>query len=171
MRFATATGRSTSLSRESGDFFRDVYEMHEYDPQDALILGNANVRFTLTTHYIAAYAMRYESSASLVYSSDTAYNERVAALAAGADLFVCEATLGPHGVEHTGVHGHISAAEAGLLAQKAGVKALMLTHYGAECDTLELKRAAQVAFTGDIAVADDHMQIIVGEKLQAVATR
>jgi ribonuclease BN (tRNA processing enzyme) len=156
-----------ALSRESGDFFHDVYELHEYDGRSTLPLGDAGIRFALTTHYIAAYAMRYESRASsLVYSADTAYDERVATLARRANLFLCEATLGAHGREVDGVHGHISAEEAGRLAQAAEVKKLLLTHYGAECDPRELERAARISYSGEICVADDHQQIALGVDLQ-----
>jgi ribonuclease BN (tRNA processing enzyme) len=157
-----------ALSRESGDFFHDVYELHEYDAQTTLRLGDAGIRFAQTTHYIAAYAMRYESGASsLVYSADTAYEERLATLARRADLFLCEATLGPHGREVDGVRGHISAEDAGRLAQAADVKRLLLTHYGAECDPRKLKRAARISYSGEVRVVDDHQQIAVGADLQA----
>ena len=156
-----------ALSRESGDFFHDVYELHEYDVRTTLWLGEAGIRFALTTHYIAAYAMRYESeSGSLVYSADTAYDERVATLARRADLFLCEATLGAHGREVDGVHGHISAEEAGRLAEAAEVKRLLLTHYGADSDPRELERAARISYPGDVRVVDDHQQIAIGADLQ-----
>jgi ribonuclease BN (tRNA processing enzyme) len=152
-----------TLSRESGDFFHDVYEMREYDTRQAISLAGGSLRFASTTHYIDAYAMRYEvAGGSIVYSSDTAYNEGVARLAERADLFLCEATLGASGRETGDVHGHISAEEAGRLAQLAGVKQLLLTHYGAECDTQELKRAACSTYQGEVSVADDHLRMVIG---------
>ena len=120
----------------------------------------------MTTHYIAAFAIRYTSrDTCIVYSADTAYDERVIALARNADLFLCEATLGAHGSESGSVKGHICAAEAGRFAQMAGVAQLMLTHYGAECDLAELEAAARSAFTGEVFIADDHQSIVIGEKL------
>jgi ribonuclease BN (tRNA processing enzyme) len=152
-----------TLSRESGDFFHDVYDMQEYDTRRELSLAGGTMHFALTTHYIDAYAMRYDvAGSSIVYSSDTAYNEGVAELADRADLFLCEATLGASGCETGEVHGHISAEAAGRLAQLAGTKQLMLTHYGAECDTQELKSAARSTYQGEVLIADDHLQMAIG---------
>lgn len=153
-----------SLSRESGDFFHDVYEMQEYDPESVLQIGSSKLRFALTTHFIDAYAIRYTSGdASIVYSADTAYDEKVRELAGGANLFLSEATLGAHGIESGPVKGHICAAEAGQLAQLANVRSLVLTHYGTECNVTELELAARSTYRGEIIVADDHQRITIAD--------
>jgi ribonuclease BN (tRNA processing enzyme) len=78
------------------DFLADVYDVREYDPDAALEIGAVRVRFAPTAHYIPTFAIRCDvEGASVAYSADTAPAAAVATLAAGSDLFLCEATLAP----------------------------------------------------------------------------
>lgn len=139
-----------------GDFITQVFEVHTYDPSAPLAIGAGEIHFALTSHYIPAFAMRYERHGqSLTYSADTAPDERIVDLARGSDLFICEATLLADDVER-GMRGHSSGREAGQMAQAAGVHRLVLTHY-AECATArDLDEGARDCFSGEILVADDH---------------
>ena len=64
---------------------------------------------------------------TLAYSGDAGACPQLARVAAGADLFLCEATLtqGPCAEEGH----HLRAATAGRLAAENGAKRLLLTHY------------------------------------------
>ncbi len=145
-----------TFAHEGGDFLGDVYELHEYDPSQPLSFGGATLRFTPTAHYIPAFAARWErDGASVVYSADTAPDRRVVELARGCDVFLCEATL-RSGETEPGGRGHCTAAEAAEMAQAAGVRRLVLTHYGEESTATDLELAARGIFAGEIVVADDH---------------
>jgi ribonuclease BN (tRNA processing enzyme) len=145
-----------ALPREGGDFLADVFELAEYDPSQPLRIGGATVTFAPTTHYIPAFAMRWQhGTASATYSADTAPDERIVALARESDVFLCEATLRRGETEH-GVRGHSSAEEAAAMARDAGVRRLVLTHYPQESTSVDLDRAARDIFGGEIVVADDH---------------
>jgi ribonuclease BN (tRNA processing enzyme) len=135
------------------DFLDEVFEVREYDPAQPLRINDLLLRFAKTRHYIDTYAMRAEREhASIVYSGDTAPCDAVVELARGCSLFLCEATLGLGGED--GQRGHLSAAEAGELADRARVARLMLTHYSAEAPQ-QLVQAAQRKFPGPVSVADD----------------
>jgi ribonuclease BN (tRNA processing enzyme) len=153
-------GMVSALPREAGDdFLSTVYELQEYDPSQPLRLGGATLRFAHTAHYIDAFAMRWERDGiSVVYSADTAPDERVVALARESDVFLCEATL-RHGQREHGMRGHSSAAEAAQMARDAGVRRLVLTHYGEESTAADLEEPARELFGGEIVVADDHRTI------------
>jgi ribonuclease BN (tRNA processing enzyme) len=139
-----------------GDFITEVFDVRTYDPSAKLAVGGGHVRFALTSHYIPAFAMRYERHGqSVTYSSDTAPETRVVDLARGSELFVCESTLLADDVER-GMRGHSSAREAGQMAQAAGVRRLILTHYGERATARDLDESAREHFDGEIAVADDH---------------
>jgi ribonuclease BN (tRNA processing enzyme) len=142
-----------------GNFLTEVFDVRTYDPAAKLALGRGVLRFALTSHYIPAFAMRYQSgSQSVTYSADSAPEERLIALARGCDLFVCESTLLADDIER-GMRGHSSAREAGQMAHAAGARRLVLTHY-AECATArDLDQSARQHFAGDVVVADDHMVI------------
>ena len=145
-----------AFPREVGDDFLEVFALREYDPSRPLAIDGATLRFAHTAHYIPAFAARWErDGASVTYSADTAPDERVVALARESDVFVCEATLRDGQVEH-GMRGHCSAAEAATMARDAGVRRLVLTHYGEESTSRDLDQAAAAIFNGEIVVADDH---------------
>jgi ribonuclease BN (tRNA processing enzyme) len=151
-----------ALAREdNSDFLDCVFEVHEYNPSGALEIGDLRLTFAKTIHYIDAYACRAEhAGASIVYSADTAPSKAVAALVRGCGLFICEATLGL-GSEDSASRGHLSAREAGEMAEEAGVHRLLLTHYGSEVAPRELEDAATTVYHGPCAVADDGTELTV----------
>lgn len=146
--------------KETPDFFGEVFDVQEYAPGSQLEIGDCTLSFAAAQHYIPAYALRAESpSGTFVYSSDTAPCDAVPDLAHQADIFLCEAALGPLGVETGNVKGHSSARNAGEMAARAGAKHLVITHYSASADPLDLFSAAREVFGGEITVADDGLQI------------
>lgn len=86
------------------------------------------------------FAVRIDvaQGSSVVYSSDTAPCDAVVALARGADTLVHEATFPERDRGRFGAHS--TAAEAGQIAARAGVRRLILTHieaaYHDEVDAL-----------------------------------
>jgi ribonuclease BN (tRNA processing enzyme) len=145
--------------KDDAEFFAGVLDLREYDPHQALELGDCIVRFERTVHYVPAYAMRFATPAGVfAFSADTAPCAAVREIARDADLFLCEASLGPGGTEK-GKRGHLNAAEAGEIAGAAGVRHLMLTHYGASSRPQALQAAAARAFRGRITVADDGTEL------------
>ncbi len=139
------------------DFLGASFDIAEFDPAKPLSIGEGVLHFAATTHYIDAYAIRYDrGERSVTYSADTAPDERVVALARETDLFLCEATLLAGKVEAGGVRGHSSAADAARMAADAGVRSLVLTHYGEDARAHDLDESARTIFHGDIRVADDH---------------
>jgi ribonuclease BN (tRNA processing enzyme) len=92
-----------------------------------------------------------------VYSGDTDESDSLAELARGADLLVCEAS------NPFKVPGHLTPAEAGRLAARAGVKRLLLTHFYPPCDTVDVVALATREFGGEIFKAEDGLRVEVGE--------
>jgi ribonuclease BN (tRNA processing enzyme) len=151
----------TFQSEGPNDFLDEVFDVREYDPKGELFVGNLAISFAKTIHYIDAYAVRVErDGASVCYSSDTAPCKRVEALAHGCNLFLCEAALGL-AVETGPVRGHLSAVEAGEMAQRAGARRMVLTHYGTEFAPGELEDAARSVYHGPCAIADDGTELTV----------
>ena len=142
----------------SHDFLSEVFEVKTYDAATPLKIGDLNLRFAATAHYIPTFALRIEAAgASVTYSADTAPDEGVAALARGTDQFLCEATL-RSGESDVEPRGHLSALEAGQMAQRAEVGRLTLTHYPGEFAIEDLRAHAAQAFSGAVDIADDHRQ-------------
>ncbi len=144
---------------EADNFFGGVFDLREYAPDESLRIADCSVRFAKTVHYIPAYAMRIETPDGVLgFSADTAPCAAVPKLVRGAEVFLCEAALGPRGHEN-GKRGHLNAQEAGEMAASADVRHLLLTHYGATAPPVELHDAAAASFKGPITIADDGLEI------------
>lgn len=150
-----ALDRVVSPFEKADAFFDGVMDLRTYDDEAAVGIGSFTLRFAPTRHYIRAFAIRVEAGAvALTYSADTAPEENVVALARGAGIFLCEAALGADGREEE-PRGHSNAREAGEMAEKAGAKHLVLTHYDAQADPAQMLAAASSTFAGSVTVADD----------------
>jgi len=91
----------------------------------------------------------------LAYSGDTRPCKNLITLSKDADLLICDATF----AEEMDTKMHSGAREAALMAKKAGVKQLALTHFSRRYqDVRELEKEAKKAFPSTI-VAEDFMRI------------
>ncbi|MFC7305615.1 ribonuclease Z [Streptomyces monticola] len=88
---------------------------------------------------------------------DTRLCDGVHALAAGCDLLVIESTFLDEDEQLAVDHGHLTAAQAAVVARDAGVRHLVLTHFSQRySDPGEFARQARAAgFTGELTVAAD----------------
>lgn len=122
----------------------------------AFDLGPLAVRTSPNEHgAMPNFAVRVDAvrGRSVVYSSDTRPCDAVVALAGGADTLVHDATYSERDRGHVGAHS--TAAEAGDVAARAGVRRLILAHIGAEYhDAVDaLADEARARFTGDVEIA------------------
>lgn len=147
------------------DFLDEVFDVREYEPNVALTIGDLTLRFRKARHYIDTFSIRAEcGDATFVYSADTAPCDALVEHAAGAGLFLCEATLGT--CSEPLPRGHCTPAEAGEMARRAGVERLMLTHYGAESRVDRLEAAAAATFGAPVAVADDGDEVEISSRTE-----
>lgn len=134
-----------------GSALARAFELRTYDEGAAFAVGGFEIDAIRVPHYTrAAYALRVSGQGRvLTYSGDSAPGPALARAADGADLFLCEATLGDDAYDGD-LRGHLSAREAIELAAAADVGRLVLVHRpfelaapeGIECasdgDTFEL---------------------------------
>jgi len=91
----------------------------------------------------------------LVYSGDTRPCKNLVTISKDADLLICDATF----AEEMETKMHSGAKEAAIMAKKAGVRQLALTHFSRRYqDVRELEKEAKRAFPNTI-VAEDFMRI------------
>ncbi len=98
--------------------------------------------------------------AILVYSSDTRPTESVMYAAKGADVLIHEATYLDELRDRAVTTGHSTALEAGRVAEAAGVKKLILTHFSAryrEEDLAKFEEEASKAYRGEVIAARDFL--------------
>jgi len=119
-----------------------------------LEIGGLAVRFVPTKHSLPGYSVSFEGPGKLVFSSDTARTEGLVSLAAGADLFLCEAS----GMDSDAGYMekiHLTARQAGEVACAAGVKRLLITHFWPEYDPAELGIQAAAGFGGQVTAVQE----------------
>ncbi|MEI8202343.1 MAG: ribonuclease Z [Bacteroidota bacterium] len=97
-------------------------------------------------------------SYSYAYCSDTRYDEKIIPFIKGVDLLYHEATFLSDRIENAHDKLHATAAEAAIIAKKAGVKQLLIGHYSAryrEDEDLEnFRREADEHFPNTILAKD-----------------
>jgi len=124
--------------------------------QDEFSIGKLKVRSAPTGHTPESIAYRLEDGEhTLVYSGDAAPQGKLAQLADKADLLVCECSF-PAGWE---TEDHLNADTAGIIAQHAGVKSLVLTHTYPPAQAVDLVAQVRRHFDGMVQVAVDGLHL------------
>jgi ribonuclease BN (tRNA processing enzyme) len=124
-----------------------AFELREFVPGEPFEAAWFTVEPLRLPHYtMQAYGFRVSHGGkTLAYSGDSAPTEELAALASGADLFVCEATLAD-GTTDGEIRGHLTAEEA--LAAADGP--VLLTHRPIELPSPEGVTVAHDGLTVEI---------------------
>lgn len=125
---------------------------------DEMEIENISFRFHETKHQEKCYAMRIEyQNKSMVYTADTGWEDSLVELASGADLLVCEASLFNH---QEGLNdGHLTAGQAGRLANQSGVNSLMITHFPHQGSLSQLQEEAEQAYGKNVMRANKGVTI------------
>lgn len=104
----------------------EVFDFHTLKP-GSFEIGPFQVRTERMAHPVETYGIRVEHGGrSLTYSGDTGVSAALDELAAGTDLYLCEASF-VHGKESI-PDLHLNGREAGASAAAAGAGRLVLTH-------------------------------------------
>jgi ribonuclease BN (tRNA processing enzyme) len=170
---------ATRIADEGRKPIAPLVHVHE-SSTGGLVLEDENVKVTaaLVQHPLVSPAFGYRFDGldrSIVISGDTAPSDNLIELARGADVLVHEAMYLP-GIDRLAarlpyaatlkqhlIASHSSAEDAGRVAQAAGVKTLVLSHFvppddPAITDEMWLT-AARVHFAGTIVVGKDLLEI------------
>jgi len=92
----------------------------------------------------------------IAYVADCCYTQenvdKIVRLAQGADLFFCEAAFLEKDSDKARAKDHLTARQAGIIARKAGVKALSVFHFSPRYEDCPetLEQEAQLAFKGGV---------------------
>ena len=130
-------GHAEDLAHFEALTLSNVSQGIAYQPDDSLELGPFMITFIKTVHPVPCFAMRIlekKTGKVLVFTADTGYFDDLAEFCQGADLLITD-TYFLEGMENH--HAHLTSKETGLIAKKAQVKQLMLSHLRQDID-LEL---------------------------------
>lgn len=118
--------------RETGSVLVDGKEIHEED---------------------VSYVRKGDS---FIYISDTKMNESLPKMAINATMLLCESTYLHEQKDLAKKHKHMTAKQAGMVAEEANVGTLVLTHYSARYpDIKEFEKEAKSVFSGKVHAAKD----------------
>lgn len=96
---------------------------------------------------------------SFVLIPDTTLNQSIPVLAEQADLMVCEASFTNQHEQKAVAFKHLTAAQAALLAQQAGVERLILTHFSQRYTNAEQHLAEAKVHFPNVEAAHDFLKV------------
>lgn len=133
------------------DALCQVYDFRDLTPGRRAI-GPFSITMDRVSHPIEAFGFRISADdKTLTYSGDTGSSENLDKLAAGSDLFLCEASW--HDSPRNPLGVHMSGREAGETAKRASAQHLVLTHIVPWADPPALLEEAKSVFDGPITLA------------------
>lgn len=137
---------------EPSDSLEKVFSFQPVGDGDKVEIGDLTVSFATTDHTVPTVASRWEGGGgSICFSADTGPEGHWIDLAAGADLLVCEASVTEPEL------GHMTGGQAGTVASRVGVGALLLTHLRPQTRRDGQLESAGRAFDGPVRLADPQM--------------
>ena len=117
------------------DLIEKSFALEEYDAGSTVEVGTLRARFQEVPHFTTTYAVDFSSAnggGRFTYGADCRPGDELIRIAKDTDLLIVEATLALP--ERTGVRGHMTPAEAGDQARRAGAHRVVLTHISDELD-------------------------------------
>jgi ribonuclease BN (tRNA processing enzyme) len=150
------------LGEDSREYLPRVFACEPIVAGREFGVGEMALSFFPTRHPTEGYSVRLEGAGwTMAYSSDTSPCPGLDEAAAGADLFICEATLTSSYVEEAS-HGHLTSLQAGQVAARAGVKSLLLTHIWPAFDMQDILEEVKKVYKGKVALAREGMELHLG---------
>lgn len=125
----------------------EQFDFVDHVDGETVQLGPFAVTSRLVDHPVPAFALRIATDThTLVYSGDTGPTEALVELATGADTFLCEASFVESSDNPPNLH--LTGAEAGDHATRAGVGRLLITHIPAWTDAAEVESDTKSTWDG-----------------------
>lgn len=127
--------------------------VRELVPGETVTLGG-DVSLTATkvphTAQSLAFAVR-AGGRRLVYTGDTAYDDALADWAHGCDLLLAECSL----PDELAIPSHLTPAQCGRLAARAGAGRLALTHFYPPVERVDIPALVAEHYAGPVTLATD----------------
>ncbi|HXE46685.1 MAG TPA: MBL fold metallo-hydrolase [Conexibacter sp.] len=151
---ACETFRRVTSAWHAPELIEQSFELREYDAARELELDPLRLRFHEVPHFIRTHAVRVgEGDRSFTYGADCSPNDEIVLFGRDTDLLMLEATL--EQPDEGGARGHLTPAEAGEHARRAGARRLVLTHVSADHDAALLRAEAEGAFGAPVELAGE----------------
>jgi ribonuclease BN (tRNA processing enzyme) len=103
-----------------------------------------------------AFRLRAEGK-TVVYTGDAVNTPGLTDFAKGADVLIAECSFPDEYAEPY----HLSPSEVGPMAEEAGVRHLVLTHFYPICDRYDILSAVSKWYSGPLTMAEDGLTLTV----------
>ncbi len=126
--------------------------------KEKITVGNTIIHVHPVFHSekINAVCYRIQGPRSdIAYTGDLDFDEKIIPFLKGVSTLVIECAF-PNRMKQ---EGHLTPREAGIIAQRAGVKKVVLTHRYPPCDRVDIVRECRREFGGNVIRARDGMAI------------
>jgi ribonuclease BN (tRNA processing enzyme) len=134
---------------------KQSFEIIKIDENMVLEIKDIKVNFKEMKHGYQNYAVSIKKgNKRFVYSGDTMPNDELVEFAKNADLFLCEAGLLERDEKCIRAM-HLTAKEAGEIAEKAGVRRLLLTHFLPDVKVDKYINEAASVYNGIMEIAGE----------------
>jgi ribonuclease Z len=145
---------------------KEGLEVTPHEASKGLVCQTRNYRVfsAETKHGIPCIAFRIESGkGSVVIGGDTRPSKSLVRLAKGADLLIHECSFPDNMIKFARTTRHSVASEVGEVANRAGVKKLVLTHLFPHCKgrEREMARSVKNKFSGEVITSHDLLEMTV----------
>ncbi len=151
--------RLAGYADPSGAHFDQVFDVIVPADGARVTVGSLQLGFGRADHPVPTLLVDIEADGRrLVYTADTGTGCDLVGLATGANTLLAEATF--QGTDKPVPH-HLTAAEAGDIAHRAGVERLILTHILPTLDRTKSIEEAAARFGGDIMAAAPGLEVLV----------
>lgn len=127
-----------------------------YDPDATLEVGPFFITFLKTDHPVPCYGMRItDGEASIVYTADTAFKEEWYDFAKDANLLITDCNF--YEDQDGSSAGHMTSKEGAMIADRANVGELILSHLPQYGDNGDLLKEAKQYYSGNIQLAKENL--------------
>lgn len=142
--------------RASQEIPREPYHVNIKILKDINRLNDFKIETIKVYHSDNSFAFKFiYKDKVFVYTGDADYSEKLIKFCKNADLLVTDCSF----PNQKKMKGHMIAGECGLLAQKANVKKLVLSHLYPICEKYNIKKQAQKKYQRPVIIAKDLMKI------------
>lgn len=153
------TGLADLLVAFAGPDFAAPFSFETPAAGEEVTIGSIELRFGHADHTVPTLQVRLAAGGrSLAYSADTGTGSGLIELASGCNTLLAEASF--QGTDKPAAH-HLTAAEAGGIAQAAGVERLILTHLMPSLDPRQSIEEAAARFDGDVMAAAPGLEVLI----------
>ncbi len=132
----------------------DCTEGIAYHGHENVEIGPFSITFLQTKHPVPCYGMRLtDGEQTIVYTADTSYQDDWISFSSKADVLITDCNF--YGHQDGTDAGHMNSREGALIAEKAGVKELILSHLPQYGSQKQLVEEAKEVYQGTVHLAKE----------------